>query len=126
MTAVGVANPMAQGQAITRTATMWISARVKGVTSELIARGGPNTNQPIKVSEGNNDHNWDKYGSNLIDQFLDGCFTTLSFFNQADDLRRGGVFTHPGRFEAGMIPPYSLLRRSPDCRWIFPQERIPR
>jgi len=49
ITAVGVARPMAQGQAMTRTATMLIKALVKTVTSEP---GGTGTrkNQTRKVT----------------------------------------------------------------------------
>ncbi len=49
MMAVGVASPMAQGQAITNTATMLINARVKGVISALTGSGGPNSIHPVKV-----------------------------------------------------------------------------
>ena len=47
MTAVGVASPMAHGQAITSTATMLISARVNWETAGLT---GDRKYQPRKVS----------------------------------------------------------------------------
>ena len=50
MTAVGVASPIAHGQATTSTATELTSARVKVVMSELIGSGGPKKYQPRNVS----------------------------------------------------------------------------
>ncbi len=48
ITAVGVARPIAHGQAITSTATMLISARVKAEVSPV--GGGASSSQPAKVS----------------------------------------------------------------------------
>ncbi len=49
MMAVGVARPMAHGQAITSTATILISARENWLTPESAATAGPKKNQPKKV-----------------------------------------------------------------------------
>src|SRR5512139_3630397 len=50
ITAVGVASPIAHGQAITSTATIFIKARVKASTSALTGGGGAIKYQPKKVS----------------------------------------------------------------------------
>ena len=50
ITAVGVARPMAHGQAMTSTATMFIRARVKLSTSEFTGSGGPKKYQPRNVN----------------------------------------------------------------------------
>ncbi|OQB02698.1 MAG: hypothetical protein BWY25_00411 [Chloroflexi bacterium ADurb.Bin222] len=50
ITAVGVARPMAQGQAMTSTATMLMSARVKALVSAFAGSGGPKKSQPRNVS----------------------------------------------------------------------------
>ena len=80
MTAVGVAKPMAHGQAMTNTATILINARVNSFTSELIESAGPKSIHPVKVSTACDDHR-NENCRNLIDQFLDRCFGALCFFH---------------------------------------------
>jgi len=68
MTAVGVASPMAHGQAITSTATILINARVNWETAGLTVTG--NTNPESKHS--GSDHRRYEHCRDLICQLLDG------------------------------------------------------
>ena len=103
ITAVGVASPMAHGQAITSTATMLIRARVNCETSAL---AGARKYQARKVTAAIANHRRDEDRRNLVGQLLDGGLAALGFLHQADDLRQGGLAPDLGGFESAAGPAY--------------------
>ena len=84
MIAVGVARPIAQGQAMITTPMKAVSARVN--------RGsGPNTNQTTNVSGGDQEHGRDEDLADPVGQALDRGLGALGVLDQLDDPRQRRV-----------------------------------
>ena len=91
--AVGVARPMAQGQAMMTTVTKASRARVT-------AGSGPKKYQIRKVSTAIAEHHRHEDAGDVVGQPLDGRLGALGLLDQADDLGERGVAADLGRLEA--------------------------
>ena len=98
MIAVGVANPNAQGQAMTSTATALISAGTNSPASHHV-------NASVMHADGH--HNRYEYSGNRIRHPLDRRLGTLRFFNQTNDCGKLGMSADAG----GTAFEHSLLVR---------------
>ena len=92
MIEVGVASPIAHGQAMMSTATALTSAKVK--------RRLRTEHEPDKEGERGNDHHGrHEPGGHLVDHRLDRQLRALRLLDHADDLRQHRVRPDLGRAE---------------------------